>query len=89
MNRLSPMVAMTSGSTPASRSRATRSLRTRKPRRNVERRTVASRAAAKGSRKTIQNSTIANAGNTTNSPCAKLMVFEVCHRSTKPIATIA
>ena len=29
------------------------------------------------------------AGSMTNSPCAKLMVCEVCHRSVKPIATSA
>jgi len=30
-----------------------------------------------------------NAGSMTNSPCAKLMVCEVCHSSVKPIATSA
>jgi hypothetical protein len=30
-----------------------------------------------------------NAGSITNSPCAKLMVCEVCHSSTKPTATSA
>ena len=30
-----------------------------------------------------------NAGSMTNSPCAKLIVCEVCHSSTKPIATSA
>ena len=51
--------------------------------------TVARRATANGSRSTIQNSTIANAGRTTNSPWAKLMVFEVCQSRTKPMAVIA
>ena len=30
-----------------------------------------------------------NAGSMTNSPCAKLIVCDVCHRSEKPIATSA
>ncbi|MHC2720904.1 hypothetical protein ACVIYH_006602 [Bradyrhizobium diazoefficiens] len=32
---------------------------------------------------------IRNAGSITNSPCAKLMVCEVCHSSVKPTATSA
>ena len=83
------MVAITSGRTPAWRSRPTSSFRTPKPRRKAETTTVARRAAANGSRSTLQKSTMANAGRTTNSPCAKLMVLEVCHRRTNPMAHIA
>jgi len=83
------MVAMTRGSTPILMSRATRSCLTPQPKRSVETRTVASMAAAKGSRKITKNNTMAKAGNTTNSPCAKLIVFDVCHRSTKPMAAMA
>ncbi|MGY4367266.1 hypothetical protein ACVW1A_003331 [Bradyrhizobium sp. LB1.3] len=32
---------------------------------------------------------IKNAGSITNSPCAKLMVCEVCHSNVKPTATSA
>ena len=55
----------------------------------METSTVASRAAANGNRSTTQKSTMANAGRTTNSPCAKLMVFDVCQSRTKPMAVIA
>ena len=51
--------------------------------------TVASRATANGSRSIDQKRTIANAGRTTNSPWAKLMVFEVCQSRTNPMAVIA
>ena len=83
------MVAMTSGKTPAWSSRATRSFRTPNPRRRADTSTVASRATANGSRSTLQNRTMANAGKTTNSPWAKLIVLEVCHRRTNPVAHIA
>ena len=83
------MVAITSGRTPAWRSRVTRSFRTPKPRRSVDARMVARSATANGSRSTIQKSTIANAGRTTNSPCAKLIALEVCQSRTKPMAVMA
>ena len=83
------MVAMTSGSTPILSRRVTSTSLTPTPSSSVETRTVASMAAAKGSRKITKNSTMANAGSTTNSPCAKLIVFDVCHRSTKPMAAMA
>ena len=89
MNRLSPIVAMTSGSTPILSSRFTSTSLTRRPSNRVETSTVAMKAAAKGSFHTTENSTIANAGTTTNSPWAKLMVFDVCHSSTNPMAAIA
>ena len=50
---------------------------------------VATRATANGSLSTSQKSTIEKAGTTTNSPWAKLMVFEVCQSSTNPMAVMA
>ncbi len=89
MSRESPMVAMTSGSTPVARSRATSNSLTSQPSSSVDTRMVASRARTKGHRSTTRNSTIAKAGRTTNSPWAKLIVFDVCHSSTKPMAVSA
>jgi hypothetical protein len=83
------MVAMTSGSTPIRSSRATRTLWTRTPSRSVDTSTVPSSAAVNGKRNTVRNSTIVNAGRTTNSPWAKLIVPDVCHSSTKPMAVMA
>ncbi len=89
MSKLSPMVAMTRGSTPILRSLVIKSSLTPTPSRSVETRTVASMASANGSLRITKNSTIANAGSTTNSPCAKLIVFDVCQSSTKPMAAMA
>ncbi len=89
MSKLNPMVAMTSGSTPILSSRVTSTSLTSTPSNKVETRMVASMAAAKGSRKITRNSTMVNAGTTTNSPWAKLIVFDVCHSSTNPMATMA
>jgi hypothetical protein len=89
MSRLNPMVAMTSGSTPVLSKRATMTSLTSQPSSSVDTSSVATSAATKGQRSTTRKSTIVNAGSTTNSPCAKLIVFDVCHSSTNPIAVMA
>ena len=89
MRRLNPIVAMTIGSTPVSSNRAITTFSKNTPSRSVETRIVPISAAANGQRNTLRNSTIVNAGSTTNPPSAKLIVLDVCHRRTNPMAVIA
>ena len=51
---------------------------------------MASKAATENGRPShFMPASAKNAGSITNSPCAKLMVCEVCHSSVKPIAASA
>ena len=80
---------MTSGSTPWRRIGST----TRRLNSSPSTSSATSRPTSSASGKDRPPNFIAastkNAGSMTNSPCAKLIVCEVCHSSTKPTATSA
>ena len=82
------IVAMASGSTPW-RSIGSTSRRLKpQPRSSIVTAKPISTAAQKG-RPILAAASMKKAGSMTNSPCAKLIVCEVCQSRVKPIATSA
>ena len=82
------MVAIASGSTPCRSIGSTSSRLKAKPRIAVDS-TKPMRIAAQNGSPAFIAASMKNAGSMTNSPCAKLMVCEVCQSSVKPTATSA
>ena len=82
------MVAMASGSTPWRSIGSTSNRLNSKPSSRPDSTKPTRMAAQKGRPKCIAAS-IRKAGSMTNSPCAKLMVCDVCQSSAKPTATSA
>jgi hypothetical protein len=84
----SASVEMTSGSTPCRSMGSTTTRLKSTPSATTE--TAKPAASAQGSdRPSFIPASTKNAGSMTNSPCAKLMVCEVCQSRTNPIATSA
>ena len=86
---LSAMVETTSGSTPRLISGATTTKRNTTPSSSIEARTASTSAPRNGTPNHFMAISARKAGTMTNSPCAKLMVCDVCHSSVKPIAASA
>ncbi|MGY4328087.1 hypothetical protein ACVWWG_002504 [Bradyrhizobium sp. LB7.2] len=84
----SAIVAIASGSTPWRIIGSTSSILKARPSSSIESRMPRMIASQNGAPACIA-ANIKNAGSITNSPCAKLMVCEVCHSSVKPTATSA
>ena len=84
----SAMVAIASGSTPCRSIGSTSSSLKPSPSSSSDSRMPRMIASQNGAPACITAS-IRNAGSMTNSPCAKLMVCDVCHSSVKPTATRA
>ena len=84
----SAMVAIASGSTPWRSIGSTSSSLKPNPNSSIDSR-MPMMIASQNGRPACIAASIRNAGSMTNSPCAKLMVCEVCHSSVKPTATTA
>ena len=83
------MVEMTSGRTPCLISGPTTTNLKTTPSSSIEPSMLSTRAATNGTPSHCMAISARKAGTITNSPCAKLMVCEVCHSSVKPIAARA
>ncbi len=83
------MVEITTGSTPCRRMGATTSCLKSSPSTSRAARKPTSIAAGNDRPPSFIAARTKKAGSMTNSPCAKLMVCDVCHSRTKPIATSA
>ena len=84
----SAMVAIASGSTPWRSIGSTSSILKPRPSSSIDS-SMPMMIASQNGAPTCIAASIRNAGSMTNSPCAKLMVCDVCHSSVKPTATIA
>ncbi len=83
------MVEMTSGSTPCRSIGSTMRRLNSRPRTRSATTSPTTHAGQKRQPKNFIAARMKKAGSITNSPCAKLMVCEVCHSSVKPTATRA
>ncbi len=83
------MVEMTSGRTPWRMTGSTTSRLNSRPSTRSETAKPASIAIGNDKPPNFIAARTKKAGSITNSPCAKLIVCDVCHSSTKPTATSA
>ena len=83
------MVEMTSGSTPWRISGSTMMALKSRPSISIASVMASSAASENGRPSHFMPASAKNAGSITNSPCAKLMVCDVCHSSVKPMAARA
>ncbi len=83
------MVEITSGSTPCRISGPTTAKRNTTPSSSIDSQHGRPASASGNGRPSFIAISARKAGTITNSPCAKLMVCEVCQSSVKPIAARA